>query len=290
MKTLIIKLGASGDVVRTTSLLHSFNNVDWITNRMNSILLRGVQNIERIICDDELESTKFDNYDLVINLEDNLESALILNSLNYKDLFGAYLNKDGKVIYTENSKSWFDLSLISCYGIEKANKLKYENNKSFQELIFSGLGLEFKADPYFLPHSPVTNLYGDIAIAPKAGKVWPMKNWAYFDELVEVLREKGLIVNYLPNRPTMLEHLTDVRNHKLLVCGDSLPMHLALGAKIKLITLFICTSPSEIYGYDRMRKIVSSELKKYWYRRDFEQAAAESIPLKTVVDEIELFL
>jgi heptosyltransferase II len=287
MKNLIIKFGASGDVVRTTTLLHLFKDVDWITSDNNAVLLKGLPNISRVIRESEINDMKLDSYDLVVNLEDDDRSARLLNKMNYKDLFGAYLNKEGKISYTDNSKGWFDLSLISRYGLERANKLKYENQKSFQELVYEGLGHSFKGEEYYLPQSPTTNLYGDIAIAPKAGKVWPMKNWAYFSELAELLRKKGLIVNFLPERSTMLEHLTDVRNHNLLISGDSLPMHFALGSGIPLITFFICTSANEIFDYGLMEKLISPDLEKYWYRRDNDTMASHSIPFSDAVAAVE---
>jgi hypothetical protein len=38
MNVLIMKLGATGDVVRTTTLLHKFpNNVTWITEAKNTV-------------------------------------------------------------------------------------------------------------------------------------------------------------------------------------------------------------------------------------------------------------
>lgn len=290
MKTLIIKLGASGDVVRTTTLLHLFKNVDWITSDMNFILLNGIAGISRIIKESEIDSAKYDEYDLVINLEDDIKSAKILQKIKYKNLFGAYLDNQEKINYTENSSAWFNLSLISKYGRTKADQLKYENQKSFQELIFAGLGYNFNGEQYFLPEGPVTNLYGDIAIAPKAGKVWPMKNWAYFDELAEHLKKKGYVVNYLPTRATMLEHLTDVRNHSVLISGDSLPMHFALGSGLSLITFFICTSAAEIYDYGLMTKLISPDLEKYWYRRDFDEEAIKSIAFSQAVNAIDLLL
>jgi hypothetical protein len=165
--------------------------------------------------------------------------------------------------------------------------MKYENTKSYQEIIFEGLGYKYNSENYFLPESPITNLYGDVAIAPKAGKVWPMKNWAYFDELADVMRTRGLVVNYLPNRPTMLEHLSDVRNHNLLISGDSLPMHFALGSGIPIITFFICTSANEIYDYGLMTKLISPDLEKYWYRRDNDIKATQSIPFSDAVEVVE---
>ncbi len=290
MKILILKYGAAGDVIRVTTLLHLFPNdiIDWVVGNNNAILIDTIPNISRVIPESEIPSTVFGDYDLVINLEDSYEAAEVLRKIKYKDLFGAYINSNNKISYTDESKGWFDLSLISKYGLKEANILKFKNDKSFQEIVFEGLGYKFKGEPYLLPESPYTNLFGDIAIAPKAGKVWPMKNWAFYDELVQYLRNKGFIVNYLPNRSTMLEHLTDVKNHSILISGDSLPMHLALGSKVLTISLFTCTSPAEIYSYNLMWKVISPELEKYWYRRDFDISATQSISLESVIDIFNL--
>ena len=45
-------------------------------------------------------------------------------------------------------------------------------------------------------------LHGDVAISSTAGPVWPMKQWAYYDELKNELESEGLKVNILQNRPT----------------------------------------------------------------------------------------
>jgi heptosyltransferase-2 len=276
MKILIIKLGAAGDVVRTTTLLHLFkkDEVDWITSKENSILLKDNPFVTRVVISDELIRSNLDEYDLVINLEDNFESSEIVRSVKFKELFGCY-SKDNKLTYTDSSSAWFDLSLISKFGKQKADELKYENKLSFQELIFKGLGYEFKGEPYILPNSTETDLRGDIAISPKAGNRWPMKNWAYFDELADILKNKGFIVNFLPQRPSMLEHLSDLRNHKLLISGDSLPMHFALGSNVKCLTFFLCTSANEIYDYGIQTKLVSPLLKEFFYRQDFDERAVK---------------
>lgn len=286
MKISIIKLGAAGDVVRTTTLLHLFKNdsVDWITSKENAILLKDNPFISRLIKSDVLETTKFDNYDLVINLEDNLESANIVSRLKYKDLFGCYLDKSDKLTYTENSSPWFDLSLISKFGKQRADELKYFNQLSFQELVFNGLGYKFQGENYILPSSPDMDLKGDIAISSKAGNRWPMKNWAYFDELAKLLIAEGFIVNYLPHRSTMLEHLSDVKNHKLLISGDSLPMHFALGSNIKCLTFFLCTSANEIYNYGVQTKLVSPFLKEFFYRQDFDERAIKVFSVEEVLE------
>ena len=134
-----------------------------------------------------------------------------------------------------------------------------------------------------LPEPIQTGLSGDVAIAADAGPVWPMKQWAYYGELIRRLKDKGLIVNVLPKRTSLLEHLSDVRNHCCLVGGDSLPMHLALGTGTQCVTLFNCTSPWEIYDYRIQKKVVSPLLEQFFYQRGYDERATTAIS----VDEVE---
>jgi heptosyltransferase-2 len=284
MRILIIKLGATGDVVRTTTLLHVLKGkIHWVTSKENAVMLQDIPNIDKCVIWEESSNLKGNQYDLVINLEDTHEVAELLNHITYDALFGAYLNSKSHITYTESAQEWFDLSLISRYGKQSADQLKLENRKSYQEMIFKGLGYTFKGEKYFLPKATKTDLKGDIAIAPKAGSIWPMKNWAYFDMLKLQLEEMDFKVNYLPLRKTLLEHIGDVQNHQYLISGDSLPMHIALGSEMKCMTIFICTSPWEIYDYGRQIKIVSPFLDEFFYKRHFNDKATTSISLDLLV-------
>ena len=132
----------------------------------------------------------------------------------------------------------------------------------------------------------MTPLTGDVAIAPVAGPVWPMKGWAYYDQLKAELERTGLRVNFLPRRNSLLEHMGDVSNHRCLVGGDSLPMHFALGTGTPCVTLFNCTSPWEIYDYGLQTKLVSPLLERFFYKRDFDTAATTAIRLDDVFDAV----
>jgi len=149
-------------------------------------------------------------------------------------------------------------------------------------MIFTGLGRHFSGDPYLLPPAIDTGLAGDVAIAVDAGPVWPMKKWAYYDKLKQQLEDRGLVVNILPKRSSLLQHLADVRNHSCLVSGDSLPMHLALGTGRRCVSLFTCTSPWEIYDYGIQQKIVSGRLEEFFYKRDYNIRATTAITIEEV--------
>jgi ADP-heptose:LPS heptosyltransferase len=285
VNTLIVKIGATGDVVRTTPLLSRLKGqVTWLTASKNTVLLQGLNCDLRCFSWDERAKVSNNHYDLVINLEDTLDVAQFLKTVRCGEVFGAYVDSDGSLRYTENSQRWFDLSLISAHGKLRADTLKFQNRQTYQELVFDGLGFRFAGETYLLPEPIETGLSGDVAIAADAGSIWPMKKWAYYQELKQKLEDRGLIVNVLPKRLSLLEHLSDVQNHQCLVGGDSLPMHLALGTGTPCITLFTCTSPWEIYDYGIQKKIVSPLLEEFFYKRGYDERATTAI----AVDEVEV--
>jgi Glycosyltransferase family 9 (heptosyltransferase) len=283
----MIKLGATGDVVRTTPLLNRLSGqITWLTAAPNTVLLKGLKNSLRCFSWEKRAKVLDTRYDLAINLEDTLDVAEFLKTVECREIFGAYLSFDNAVKYTQNSKDWFDLSLISSHGRLRADRLKFLNRRTYQEMIFRGLGFRFAGESYLLPEPIETGLSGDVAIAADAGPVWPMKKWAYYDQLKQRLENHGLTVNVLPRRVSLLEHLSDVRSHCCLVGGDSLPMHFALGTDTRCVTLFTCTSPWEIYDYRIQRKIVSPLLEKFFYERGYDERATTAIPVDEVFDAV----
>jgi ADP-heptose:LPS heptosyltransferase len=287
MKTLIIKLGATGDVVRTTPLLRRLDGqVTWVTAPKNTVLLENLADNLRCFSWEHRQLVPDIRYDLIINLEDIVEVGLYLRTLRATQLFGAYINSDNRLAYTDNSRSWFDLSLISSYGRQQADTLKLKNRRTYQELIFEGLGFHFEGESYLLPEPIETGLSGDVAIASDAGEVWPMKKWAYYDKLKRELEAQGLTVNVMPKRSSLLEHLSDVQNHRCLVGGDSLPMHFALGTETKCVTLFTCTSPWEIHDYGVQKKVVSPSLEEFFYKRGYDECATTAISVEEVLSAV----
>ena len=287
MNTLIIKLGATGDVVRTTPLLNQLTGeVTWITAIKNVPVVDGVRDNVRCLPWEDRHQALDRRYELAINLEDAAETARFLKKVQHDELFGAFIGSDNCLKYTESSRAWFDLSIISAHGKENADKLKFRNRLSYQELVFNGLGLKFTGEQYLLPQPIETGLSGDVAIAADAGPVWPMKKWAYYQQLKARLENKGLIVNVLPKRSSILEHLADIANHRCLVGGDSLPMHLALGTGTRCLTLFTCTSPWEIYDYGVQEKIVSPLLEEFFYKRGYDERATTAVSVEEVFDAV----
>src|SRR5262245_41063795 len=125
MSSLIVKLGATGDVVRTTALLRRLQGpVTWLTARPNEVLLRGFpENMGelRVVLPEDCRSLRGESFDLVVNLEDDDQTAQVLKSVRWRRLFGAHSSESGQMVYTNDSSQWFDMSLISVHGRKRAD-------------------------------------------------------------------------------------------------------------------------------------------------------------------------
>lgn len=146
MNILIIKLGATGDVIRTTSILTGLREkrknctIDWVTKKESFGVLKNNRLIDNIYIINNFKNKK---YDLVINLDDDYGACKLASSLEPKKTVGAYLSNN-KRIYTKDSALWFDMGLISRFGKQKADALKAKNKRTYQEIMYKILGLSYK--------------------------------------------------------------------------------------------------------------------------------------------------
>src|ERR1035437_8900415 len=281
-KIVIIKTDATGDVVRTTVLLHLFANdhITWITAKHNiSILPFNRVNLQKVIAIDDVEQSGIlqDSFDFVISLDDDFKCAAVASKLKTKELIGAYI-QGNKVVYTDDSREWFDMGLSSRLGKEKADELKWQNTFSFQEIFFRMLGAKFNGEHYLIREDIYSNGKPNvIGIEDRAGARWPTKKWNQFPQLAEHLKQDGYEVVFFKEREHLKDYLQDIGNTSLIISGDTLGMHIALALKIPIVTLFTCTSAVEIYGYNNMEKIVSAQLQKAFYKTEYIPEALNCI-------------
>ena len=289
-RVLIVKTGAAGDVLRTTPLLRRLTacRVDWLTapehvELIPAWLAQPLGGVERL--------PRGAHYDVVLSLEDDAGLLReVFGRISARKVLGAYVTPTGQATYSAEFEAWFDMGLIGRYGLPAANRLKLRNTLTYQQHLFRGCGLEFAGEEYVMPVDlPESRLTGEIAFAPESGARWPMKRWRYHEACIEHF-SRLCRVNILPMRQTLREHISDVKGHRVVVCNDSLPMHVAIGLGKRCVAFFTCTSPAEIHGYGRLTKLVSPRLEEFFYRRDFEAAATEAIPLEAGIAAIQAAL
>lgn len=284
-RILILKLGALGDVIRTTPLLRVLQgDITWITSAMARPLLENNGRIHRLLTADNGAAAAIagESYDLVLNLEDGRAEAELASSVAAQRIVGPYFS-GGELTYCPQGADWFDMSLSSRFGRAEADRIKMRNRRTYQEMLFASLGLEFRGEEPLVDLGLANALEpGLIGIEERAGNVWPSKRWRGYQELAARLERRGYRTRFFQQRDTLEEYAADINACEAVICGDTLAMHVALMLGRKVVTIFTCTSPHEIYGYSRMAKVVSPLLEQYFYRREYSPEPADAIAVDTV--------
>lgn len=287
---LIIKVGALGDVLRTTPLLKPLQgNIVWVTSDKAAPLLLGNPDISRIYFINDLpDSLLNEQFDLVINLEEDSETAELASKLNKKSLVGAYMGEAG-ITYTESASEWFDMSLISRFGRKKADELKVSTRSSYQEVIFSLLGLRFQGEEYVLStplkKQPRAKLVG---LEPRVGDVWPTKRWTKYEKLAIQLERSGFQVKFFHQRDRLEEYIEDINECETIVCGDTLAMHVGLALRKNVVGIWTCSNPHETPDYAGLYKVPSPLWERYFIRREYTPIPADAIPVEAVFNGVRV--
>lgn len=170
MDLLVIKTGALGDVVRTTSILpglarrHRGVRITWVTAHGAHDLVRGHRLVARTVgidphdarsieaAGDELAATAWDR---VLSFDDEEPLCRLASRLGGRGgdgrLSGAYLDGLGVRRYTEDVAPWFDMGLLSVHGKEEADRLKLANRESHPAIFARMLGIEMGEPELVLP-------------------------------------------------------------------------------------------------------------------------------------------
>ena len=188
---LIIKLGAMGDVLRTTPTLEALKRkykgckITWIVDEESKELLENNPYLDGILSygTEALTRLKVEHFDLVINLDSLPRSASLASFAWAKKKIGFGLNEIGSVFpFNHGAREWYQMGVF--------DDLKRKNKKTYQEIIFEIIGLRFKKEEL------VVNLKGEeknfanqfaekhdlrgkriIGLATGAGGRWELKKW-----------------------------------------------------------------------------------------------------------------
>lgn len=297
-KILIIKLGALGDVVRTSYFLPGIRkqftgnvHITWITKHNAIPLLASNPHINRLTTIEAFTTEEGGPngrlYDWIISLDDEVEACTILKTLTHRKLTGAYLS-DGHVRYTDDAAPWFDMGLVSKFGKEIADRLKVENQLTHDDIFSKILGInacspEFYNDPSL--EAPAINALAEnpphlVGLNLSAGKRWPGKR-LHMREAFDLInglqaRNRACILiggeddsDYLDQiacttkvaklKPLPLGIFAQVvKRLAVLITSDTLALHLAIAQKVPTVSYYAPTSAAEINLFDTGEKVVST--------------------------------
>lgn len=299
-RILIIKLGAIGDALRTTPILPAIRNkspgsyITWLTDEKSYPILEDNNQIDRLLTLNLENSLRLqaERFDLLISLDKDV-SAISLASLTKADEKLGFGLADNGSIYPLNLESEY------IFRMGFSDRLKfYENQKTYQQLIFEALRLDSKYGEYLL-HIPQNYIdYGKdfmerlgvkkdnpvIGLNTGAGKRFATKRWSIegFAGLAKRLNKDFNATIILLGGPEEMERNNEIAlrvnaplihsgcNHSLkefigilnqcdlVVTGDTLALHLAIGLKKSTVAIFTSTCAQEIDLYGRGEKITSN--------------------------------
>jgi ADP-heptose:LPS heptosyltransferase len=280
-KILIIKLGAAGDVIRTTPLLHKIQNaypdsfVYWITQFPDLIPQKSIDKLgaDRIFNWELNSLITLQNmeFDLVINLDKDEQACSLAKSLKSKKYCGYTLVDNKPFPFDEKAKHKF---LTGVYDeISKANK------KNYLEEIFEICGFSYNQEEYILPDYDLETKYdidsSKIVVGLNTGcggrwtsRLWPEKYWL---ELIGSLKKENYEVVILggPEEDEKNLRISSLTNTKyfgvmplkkfiglmdkcdIIVSAVTMGMHIAIGLKKKLILLNNIFNKNEFVLYGR---------------------------------------
>jgi heptosyltransferase-2 len=289
--TLIIKLGAMGDVLRTTTILRRLDApVTWVTRPASLALLENLPQVGELLALDAAPAAlQGRHYRLAACLDDEPEACRLLDLVTWDRHVGAFL-QDGAVRYGESARPWYDMGLLSRFGKERADELKRLNTRTYQDYLFEMFGLRFSGEEYLFGYAPREASPRRVGIEMRADPRWRWKRWVRYPELIETLRADGMDVFVFEQRDDLRDFIADVNSCAVVVTGDTLTMHIALALGKRIVTVFGPTSATEIHDYGRLVKAQSPIECVVCYLRECDKApnCMDLIPLERLREEVRL--
>jgi len=256
-RILIIKLGAIGDVIRTTPLLRKLREVEphaeiwWLTltpdvvpRTADVILPFTPQSVTT------LSATPFD----AIYILDKDKEACALGSMLKSDSKKGFTLLDGKCVPIDSAGEHKYLTGVF-------DDLSEANTKSYQREIFEICGFSFSGEEYIMPeiehHTWKLPKKRIVGLNTGCGGRWTSRLWPdkYWISLAKRLKKAGYVPLFLGGEQehkknqrmakqsgavylghfSLNQFMSEVNHCELVVTAVTMAMHLAIGLKKKIV-------------------------------------------------------
>lgn len=306
-KILIISLDALGNVLDNTPILHAIkrkfpvSTIYWLTlaNAENILLYNHL--IDKVFSwtDENRMILRNIEFDFVMNADKSVYACAFANEVNAKKKLGFLLNKDGKIIPT-NEGAMYSYIL----GIDDQKKFR-ENTRSGVDIIHEVFELEFKQDPYVFNFSDeekefIANYKQEIFFDSSkvyvgfntgCSELFPNKKMTIVQHIkiiTELLDNKSLRIVLLGGREDTErnEQIYNAFNKEqkmniintpstlglrrgacfmnipdIVISGDSFGMHLAIALQKYIIAWFGLSCWAEIELYGKGEKLYQKDIE-----------------------------
>ena len=325
MKIIVIKLGALGDVIRTTPLAEALkkkypdSQLVWVTKKESVPLLEGHTYIEQVFSVPYKTSEKFD---ALYNFDIDDEATTLASEIKADKKYGFY--KEGGYAMAFNPGAEYYLNTLFDDQLKKANK------RTYQEMMFEAAELPYSKESCMISMNKKDRLYAEtfaqnnkinteklIGIHVGASPRWPSKTWdeSCIIDFIKLAKKKGyeiLVFGGAAEQEKMSEMKEKLKELKInvfyqeagtstkqfaalvgicryMVCSDSFALHISLALKKKTAALFFVTSPNEVEGYGLLAKMISPRLHEFFPEKSdkYDKELTKTIHPEDVLDALE---
>lgn len=274
---LIIKLGAIGDVVRTTPILRKLKKdypnsfITWLTYSPEVLSKNWIDRILNVNAE-SIEFVKQIEFDWLIVLDKDPIAISLSNQIKAKKKSGFTIDEFGraKPISSKAEKHKWITGIF--------DDLSKQNKKHYVEETFEILGFEFNNEEYILDVTESTDWKLDhtkkiVGLNTGCGGRWSSRLWPseYWIKLAEILLDKGFEVVLLGGEQeheknlmlanksgakyfghfSLQKFISLVNECDIVVTAVTMAMHIAMGLKRKVIIFNSIFNKNEFYLYGR---------------------------------------
>ena len=280
-RILIIKMGAIGDVIRSTPLVTRFRalykncHISWITQFPDILPTDEIDEIYNF----DFRSVyiiSHQRFDIAINLDKEFEACSLLNDVIAEVKHGFSLKDDHVTAIDKDAEPKFLTGLF--------DGISMKNTKNYLEEIFEICGMQFGGEFYLLPvEQPYDKKWQQefgafgtkkiVGLNTGCGARWKTRLWpeAYWIELIQKLQGDGYFPvllggkvedeqnkvyqeetgAYYPGHYGLKEFIAIINQCQLVVTAVSLSMHIAIGLNKHLILFNNIFNKHEFFLYDK---------------------------------------
>jgi len=297
--------------------------VYWMTNPESVDLLKNNQLIDKVLSYN-LENVlriKQEEFDILFALEIDTPATLLANLVKSSEKFGYFFDNGTTSCFNESAENYLETAFLnnikiknrktyqeliaqSCnldlyYNREKpilnlnkedfefSNQFKLKNNLSNQDKIIGiNIGSSARWASKFWDNEKIKQLIRQlkeykIVILAGPNEIKKQEN------LIRELKKEGIFLISNNPRNTLREFASVVNICDVIICGDTMVLHLALALGKKIISLFFSTPGWEIEDYDNITKLTSPLLEKYFFINQYVPELAESISIEQVLKALD---
>jgi ADP-heptose:LPS heptosyltransferase len=279
-RILIIKLGAIGDVIRTTPLVVRFRkmypncHITWVTHTPDILPAKQIDTIYRFDFA-SVYAVQNMHFDIAINLDKEPEACSLLKDVDADKKYGFIWNNHHIDIATQNSEHKLITGLF--------DNISKENTKHYLDEIFEICHLTFENEPYLLDvNAALAEKWKTLKLQASGkpivglntgcGKRWTTRLWPneHWIGLCQMLRSDGYYPvllggqaedennKYLaeqtgafyPGYFSLEEFIALTSQCDVVVTQVSMMMHIVTALKIPLVLMNNIFNRNEFYLYN----------------------------------------